>query len=93
MVVKSPFWRRDAAGKQLANGDGLFSDEHMVNMCHDISPLDESCGIIVFFHNGKKLDRWEAAYTENDYGRKRDYFIDLMSKMFKVKAEDRARHF
>jgi monoamine oxidase len=65
MIVKSPFWRKDANGKPLASGDGIFSKEHRVNFCHDISPLDESCGIIVFFHHGKKLDDWETL-TEND---------------------------
>jgi monoamine oxidase len=93
MVVKSPFWRRDSSGKPLANGDCLFSGKYIVNMCHDISPLDESCGIIVFFHNGRKLDAWESTYTENDNAKKKEYFINLMSKMFKVKSEDRAKLF
>ncbi len=32
LIVKKPFWR------DIANGDGLFSKDHYVNMCHDISP-------------------------------------------------------
>lgn len=40
MVVKTPFWRKDNQGKPLANGDGLFSKDYLVNMCHDISPID-----------------------------------------------------
>lgn len=54
MIVKKPFWR------QYATGDGLFSKEHLINMCHDISPEDESCGIIVFFSHGDKLDSFET---------------------------------
>jgi len=34
MITKKPFWRK------TATGDGLFSKEHLVNMCHDISPED-----------------------------------------------------
>ena len=52
LVVKKPFWRR------FASGDGIFSNSHLVNMCHDISPNDLSCGIMVFFHNGKKYEEW-----------------------------------
>ncbi len=84
MFTKTPFWRRDSNGKPLANGDCLFSDKYFVNMCHDISPLDESCGIIVFFHNGKRLDAWEATFSEEDDLKKKQYFISLMSKLFNV---------
>ena len=54
MIVKKPFWRKHATG------DGLFSSEHWVNMSHDISPSDESCGIMVFFKHGDKLDAFET---------------------------------
>ena len=58
MIFKKPFWQ------QLKNsGDGLFSSEWAVNMCHDISPEDNSCGIIVFFHNGKKYYEWKSMFN------------------------------
>jgi hypothetical protein len=53
VFFKYPFWK-----KINANGDGLFSNEWMVNMCHDVSPKDESCGILVFFHAGSKYNQW-----------------------------------
>lgn len=34
LIVRKPFWRK------FATGDGLFSYDHLVNMCHDISPSD-----------------------------------------------------
>ena len=34
LIVQKPFWR------SFATGDGLFSYDHHVNMCHDISPDD-----------------------------------------------------
>lgn len=52
LIVKKPFWWK------FATGDGLFSYDYLVNMCHDISPTDGSCGILVFFHNGKKYIEW-----------------------------------
>lgn len=30
---------------------------------------------MVFFHHGKKLDAWEASYSDQDYEKKRGYFI------------------
>lgn len=94
IITKTPFWRM-RGGKEWANGDTLFSSEYHVNMTHDISPnvspnqpLDSSVGIIVFFHHGKKLDAWEKAFPGNSYKEKRDYLINLMSKMFSVKKED-----
>lgn len=56
LIVKKPFWR------PKYSGDAMFSSEHLVNMCHDISPPDVSCGIIVFFHNGKKFIEWESRF-------------------------------
>lgn len=40
VITKTPFWRRDSNGKPAANGDGIFSHDYLVNMCHDISPPD-----------------------------------------------------
>ncbi len=57
VVFKKPFWR-----EQNMTGDGLFSYDWLTNMCHDISPEDESCGILVFFHNGKKYYQWKNQY-------------------------------
>ena len=56
LVTKTPFWRN------FACGDGLFSYDHLVNMCHDISPPDKSCGIMVYFHMGKKYFDWDCLY-------------------------------
>lgn len=56
LIVREPFWRKHASG------DCLFSNDHLVNMCHDISPHDVSCGILVFFHSGKKYDLWESKF-------------------------------
>ena len=52
IITRKPFWR------SFATGDGLFSYEYPINMCHDISPDDETCGILVFFHSGKKYIEW-----------------------------------
>ena len=56
LITKTPFWRK------FACGDGLFSFDHLVNMCHDISPSDLSCGIMVYFHMGKKYIDWDSLY-------------------------------
>jgi monoamine oxidase len=93
MITKKPFWRRDSQGKPMANGDSLLSKEYLANMSHDISPTDESCGIIVFFHNGRRLDAWDTTFGQEDYEKKRQYFIDLMSKMFGVSPKDQKKHF
>ena len=83
LIVKQPFWRR------FASGDALFSQDHLVNMCHDISPPDLSCGIMVFFHSGKKYDLWESKFKlkPNEYIAKKQYIIDLTCKLFKVTEE------
>jgi hypothetical protein len=60
VITKKPFWRKDKNGNNFANGDALFGAEYPFNMCHDISPPNLSCGVMVFFTSGKKLDRWEA---------------------------------
>lgn len=63
-------------------------------MCHDISPPDLSCGIQVFFHSGRRLDSWESRFpSDNDNEKKKQYFIDLMSKTYGVKKEDQAKLF
>lgn len=56
LILKTPFWRH------FASGDSIYSDDHYVNMSHDISPVDTSCGIMVFFHSGNKLDAWETNF-------------------------------
>jgi len=65
-ITKKPFWRKHKDGSLNYNGDTLFSNDFHVNMCHDISPTDESCGILVFFHSGKRLDAWESKFPSND---------------------------
>lgn len=66
-------------------------------MCHDISPEDESCGIMVFFHSGKKLDAWTSLFTqgteEDELQLKKKYLIDLMCKMFRVPADQQTVYF
>lgn len=80
LVVKKPFWRK------FACGDGLFSYDHIVNMCHDISPPDLSCGIMVYFHMGKKLIDWDSMFRgqSNEHEARRQYIIDLTCKLFRV---------
>lgn len=94
IIVKHPFWRKNKDGSPNCNGDCLYSSEHMANMCHDISPPDLSCGIQVFFHSGRRLDSWESRFpSDNDNEKKKQYFIDLMSKTYGVKKEDQAKLF
>ena len=80
LVVKKPFWRK------FACGDGLFSYDHVVNMCHDISPPDLSCGIMVYFHMGKKYIDWDSMFRgeANEFEARRQYIIDLTCKLYRV---------
>lgn len=59
-------------------------------MCHDISPTDESCGILVFFHNGKKYMEWESKYrgeVNDGYDLRRAYLLDVTCRLFGLTTE------
>lgn len=88
LIVKKPFWRPHATG------DGMFSSEYLVNMCHDISPPDLSCGILVFFHNGKKFMEWESRFKtqKDEFEAKKQYIIDLTCKLFKIDEQKKAEY-
>lgn len=79
LLCKKPFWR-----KLGWSGDLLFAPEFNINMAHDISPEDESCGILVMFHNATKLVAWEKQFesSKSAYADKRQYFVKLLAKMF-----------
>lgn len=52
VFAKKPFWNN------TANGDSLYDESVNISMGHDISPEDESIGIMVFFHSGNKYRKW-----------------------------------
>lgn len=79
VICKRPFWR------ELGwSGDLLFSPEYNINMVHDISPTDGSCGILVMFHNATKLVAWEKQFagSKNPAASKRKFLVELMAQMF-----------
>lgn len=85
LIVKKPFWR------EFATGDAIFSTDYMINMAHDISPPDLSCGIMVFFHNGKKFVDWESKFidSQNEYEDRKKYIIEVACRLFRVDEQTR----
>lgn len=79
VICRSAFWR-----KLGFSGDCLFGRDYPVNMSHDISPASGDCGVLVFFHNGRKFDRWEEQFAQspNAAQEKKAYLAKLMARLF-----------
>ena len=52
ILTKRPFW------KEKCTGDGLYTSDYNISMSHDVSPINNECGAMVFFHCGDKYSKW-----------------------------------
>jgi hypothetical protein len=39
--------------------------DYNISMSHDVSPHNNSCGILVFFHCGDKYTKWHEQFPLN----------------------------
>lgn len=79
IIARRPFW------KDKTSGDGLYSDSHHISMSHDVSPSNNECGILVFFHCGDKYTKWHEQFPLNTTNRSevvRKYFRHILARMY-----------